>query len=135
MWKTEIVDASGLDVAEVQALYRASTLDQRRPVEDTERFAGMLRGANLVITARVDGRLVGFCRALTDGHYATYLCDLAVDREYQRQGIGTDLIRVTREAAPRAKVILLAAPAAAQYYPRIGFTRHDSAWVLGALVW
>ncbi|MEU9083802.1 hypothetical protein [Streptomyces sp. NPDC048357] len=45
--------------------------------------------------------------------------------------MGRDLIRVTQEAAPQAKVVLLSAPAAVGYYPHIGFTRHESAWTLG----
>ena len=134
MWTCEVVDGPGLDVEEVAALYRASTLAERRPVEDTERFATMLAMANLVVTARVGERLVGIARSLTDGAYTTYLSDLAVDLEFQRQGIGLDLIRVTREAAPRAKIVLLSAPAATAYYPRVGFTRHESAWVLAPLV-
>jgi GNAT superfamily N-acetyltransferase len=133
MWTCEVVDGPGLDVGEVAGLYRASGLAERRPVEDTERFAVMLERANLVVTARDGDRLIGISRSLTDGAYATYLCDLAVDRAYQRQGVGRDLIRVTREAAPRAKIVLLSAPAAVEYYPHIGFTRHESAWVLGPL--
>jgi GNAT superfamily N-acetyltransferase len=133
MWKCEIVDGRELDVDEVAALYRASGLAERRPVDDTERFTAMVRNANLVVTARVDDRLVGVARSLTDGAYVTYLSDIAVDREFQRQGIGVDLIRVTREAAPQAKVVLLSAPAAVDYYPHIGFTRHESAWVREAL--
>lgn len=133
MWTCEVVDGPGLDVAEVAALYRASGLAERRPVEDTDRFAVMLRRANLVVTARDGGRLIGISRSLTDGAYTTYLADLAVDRAYQRRGVGRDLIRVTREAAPQAKIVLLSAPAAVDYYPRLGFTRHESAWVLGPL--
>jgi predicted N-acetyltransferase YhbS len=133
MWKSEVVDALTLDVDEVVALYRASGLAERRPVADTERFTAMVRGANLVVVARVDDRLVGIARSITDGAYVTYLSDIAVDREFQRQGIGLDLIRVTQEAAPRAKVVLLSAPAAAEYYPHIGFTQHQSAWVRDAL--
>lgn len=53
-----------------------------------------------------------------------------MDREYQGKGIGRDLIRTSRAAAPQAKLILLSAPAAVDYYPRIGFTRHESAWTL-----
>jgi len=49
---------------------------------------------------------------------------------HQRRGIGVELIRRTQLAAPPAAIILLAAPAAVEYYPRIGFTRHESAWVL-----
>ncbi|MFL6136994.1 MAG: GNAT family N-acetyltransferase [Frankiaceae bacterium] len=129
-WRCEVVDGAGLDVEEVRELYRASGLAARRPVEDGERFAAMLRGANLVVTARIGGRLVGIARSVTDGAYATYLSDLAVDRSVQRQGVGRDLVAATRAAAPRATIVLLAAPAAVGYYPRIGFARHESAWVL-----
>ncbi|MEJ8643863.1 GNAT family N-acetyltransferase [Streptomyces sp. NBC_01310] len=133
MWKCEPVVGAGLDVAEVAALYRASTLAERRPVDDAERFARMLAGANLVIAARLDGRLIGIARSITDGAYVTYLSDIAVDAEFQRRGVGRDLIRATREAAPRAKLVLLSAPAAVDYYPHIGFTRHESAWTRDAL--
>lgn len=129
MWKCEVVDGRDLDVAEVTEVYRASGLAERRPVADGERFAAMIRNANLVVVARIEDRLVGIARSMTDGAYVTYLSDIAVDREYQRQGIGVDLIRATQEAAPRAKLVLLSAPAAAGYYPHIGFTQHQSAWV------
>jgi predicted N-acetyltransferase YhbS len=131
MWKCEVVSGRELDVAAVAALYRASTLAERRPVDDAERFADMVRNANLVVVARIDDRLVGIARCLTDGAYVTYLSDLAVDAEFQQRGIGRDLIARVGEAAPRAKIVLLSAPAAAGYYPRVGFTRHESAWVLG----
>ncbi|MFD7554376.1 GNAT family N-acetyltransferase [Streptomyces sp. NPDC059835] len=131
MWKCEQVVGGELDVAEAAALYRASTLAERRPVEDTQRFARMLAGANLVIVARdEEGHLIGISRAITDGVYSTYLSDLAVDAAYQGRGVGRDLIRATREAAPEAKLILLAAPAAVDYYPHVGFTAHDSAWTM-----
>ncbi|MGH4032019.1 GNAT family N-acetyltransferase [Actinomycetota bacterium Odt1-20B] len=131
MWKCEHVVGAGLDVQEVLALYRASTLDARRPVDDVERFTKMLAGANLVVVARTEeGRLIGIARALTDGAYSTYLGDLAVDAAFQGQGVGRALIAATQEAAPQAKVILLSAPAAVDYYPHIGFTRHESAWTL-----
>jgi predicted N-acetyltransferase YhbS len=119
-----------LDLDEVIDTYVDSTLGERRPVGDRERMAGMLREANLVITAWDRGRLVGIARSMSDLHYATYLSDLAVRLSHQRQGIGVELIRQTQRAAPSAAVILLAAPAAVEYYPRIGFTRHESAWVL-----
>jgi predicted N-acetyltransferase YhbS len=130
MWKSEIVNGTDLDIDEVIALYRASTLAERRPVEQVERFTAMIRQANLVVTARLDGRLIGIARSLTDGAYVTYLSDIAVDQEFQRRGVGRDLIRVTQEAAPQAKIVLLSAPAAVDYYPHIGFKQHNSAWVL-----
>jgi GNAT superfamily N-acetyltransferase len=130
-WTCEVVDGTKLDIEEVTALYHASGLALRRPVDDRDRFATMLRAASLVVTARLDdGRLVGIARSLTDGVYVTYLSDLAVDRKLQRKGVGRDLVGATVAAAPSAKVVLLAAPAAVDYYPRIGFTRHESAWTL-----
>ena len=119
-----------LDLDEVIEVYVASTLGERRPVDDRERMGGMLREANLVVTAWDGERLVGVSRSVSDFHYATYLSDLAVRLSHQKQGIGVELIRRTRLAAPQATVILLAAPAAVDYYPRVGFTRHESAWVL-----
>jgi predicted N-acetyltransferase YhbS len=90
----------------------------------------MLEEANLVITAWEGGVLVGISRSITDWVYCTYLSDLAVRAANQGQGIGRELIRLTREATPQATVILLAAPKAVDYYPKVGMARHDSAWVL-----
>ncbi|HTD65230.1 MAG TPA: GNAT family N-acetyltransferase [Candidatus Limnocylindria bacterium] len=119
-----------LDVDAVIDLYRASTLGERRPIDDRERLAAMLRHANLVVTAWDGELLVGISRALTDFVYVTYLSDLAVRVSYQRQGIGRELTRRTQAAAPTAQIILLSAPAAEKYYPRVGFTHHPQAWVL-----
>lgn len=111
-------------------LYRASTLGERRPVDDRDRMARMLANANLVITAWEGELLVGISRSLSDFCYATYLSDLAVRASHQRLGIGKELVRRTQAEAPAAMVILLAAPKAVEYYPHVGFTRHESAWIL-----
>ncbi len=113
-------------------LYQASTLGERRPIDNKERMASMLRHANLVVTAWDDDLLVGISRALSDFSFVTYLSDLAVRRSHQKQGIGKELIRRTQTLGGKdAKLILLAAPEAEQYYPRVGFTRHPQAWMLG----
>jgi predicted N-acetyltransferase YhbS len=119
-----------LDLDEVIDLYRASTLGQRRPIDDRSRMEQMIRKANLVITAWDEDLLVGISRSLSDFSYATYLSDLAVRESHQRQGIGKELIRLTQQASAPATIILLAAPAAEQYYPHIGFTHHPQAWRL-----
>jgi GNAT superfamily N-acetyltransferase len=112
-------------------LYNASTLGERRPADDRRRMSKMLENANLIVTAWDGEELVGIARSLTDFAYCTYLSDLAVRLSHQRQGIGKELIRHTREfAGPDAKLILLSAPKAVDYYPHIGFTQHPSAWVL-----
>jgi predicted N-acetyltransferase YhbS len=119
-----------LELDGVIELYVSSTLGERRPVDDRERMAGMLRESNLVITAWEENLLVGIARSMSDFHYATYLSDLAVRLSHQRRGIGVELMRRTQRAAPQAALILLAAPAAVDYYPRVGFTGHPSAWIL-----
>ena len=121
-----------LDLEAVIKLYRASTLGERRPLNDRERMRAMLQHANLVITAWDGEILVGIARSLTDHSFVTYLSDLAVRESHQRRGIGRELIRRTQEASGRVQIVLLSAPKAAEYYPRIGFEPHPSAWVLKA---
>ncbi|MBS1912452.1 MAG: GNAT family N-acetyltransferase [Bacteroidetes bacterium] len=113
----------------VAALFRASGIN--RPVDDIGRIARMVANANLVITARDGGRLVGIARALSDFSYCCYLSDLAVDAEYQRRGIGRELIGEVRKAiGPESMLLLLAAPRAAEYYPHIGFAHIGNGWII-----
>lgn len=120
-----------LSVDEFISILRRSGLAERRPVDDPVTIAGMLRHASLILTARRAGTLVGVSRAITDFSYCTYLSDVAVDRAVQRRGIGRSLIDHTHAAAGRqTTLILLAAPAARDYYPHIGMSPHDSCWVL-----
>lgn len=108
-----------------------STLAERRPVDDAAAITLMLKNASLIVTARVDGLLVGVSRALTDFAFCTYLSDLAVDVSYQGRGIGRELIRLTHEYAGRpTTLILLAAPKAQTYYPHVGLTKHESCWIV-----
>jgi GNAT superfamily N-acetyltransferase len=110
-----------------------STLAERRPVQDRDRISDMLLHANLICTAWHGERLVGVSRSLTDFSYCCYLSDLAVDLEFQRRGIGKKLIQITQSRLhPECKIILLAAPKAEGYYPKIGFSRHHSAWIVPA---
>jgi GNAT superfamily N-acetyltransferase len=107
-----------------------STLAERRPINEPERIELMLANANLIVTARHNGKLVGVSRALTDFAFCTYLSDLAVDESYQHSGIGKQLIRETKLAAPKAKLILLAAPKAIDYYPKTGMTKWEHCFTL-----
>ena len=120
-----------LDLDQIIELYRASTLGERRPIHDRERFGRMLKNANLVITAWDGPELVGISRCVTDFSYFTYLSDLAVRVSHQKQGIGKELIRLTQtHGGEKTTILLLAAPAAEQYYSRIGFAHAPQAWLL-----
>ena len=108
-----------------------STLGERRPIDDPEAIDGMVRNADLTATAWEGELLVGVARSVTDFTYCCYLSDLAVDAAYQRRGIGVELMARTQDRlGPRCKIILLAAPAAADYYGHVGFEHHPRCWVL-----
>ncbi|HLD22530.1 MAG TPA: GNAT family N-acetyltransferase [Sulfuricurvum sp.] len=108
-----------------------STLGERRPINDLECLESMIKNADIIVTAVLDEKIVGVARAVTDFSYCCYLSDLAVDVSFQSHGIGKKLIQSVREQlGAKCKLILLSAPAAVEYYPKIGFTQHPSAWVL-----
>lgn len=133
MNKIEYRYGNDLDLNQVTELYRASTLGERRPIDDPRIVSAMINHANLIVTAWDKDLMVGISRTLTDFSYVGYLSDLAVRESHQKMGIGVELIRKTRERmGPRSMLVLLAAPKAVDYYPRIGFSRHQSAWVLRA---
>jgi predicted N-acetyltransferase YhbS len=112
---------------------RRSTLAERRPVDDRKAIGAMLQYADILCTAWAGEKLVGVARSVTDFEYCCYLSDLAVDVAYQKHGIGRELICLTQaQLGERAKLILLAAPKAQEYYPKIGFDPHHSAWLIGS---
>ena len=133
MSNIEYRSGNDLDLDEVIDLYKDSTLGERRPIDDKQIASDMLAHANLTITAWDGNLLVGIARTLTDFSYVGYLSDLAVRLSHQKHGIGKELIRETRERmGPRSMLVLLSAPQAVGYYPKVGFTQHPSAWVLRA---
>jgi predicted N-acetyltransferase YhbS len=120
-----------LSVQAFRDILVASTLAERRPINDAERLERMLRHADIIVTARDGERLVGVSRAITDFAYCCYLSDLAVDIAYQHLGIGKRLIAETRaKAGECATLTLVSAPAAETYYPKIGMIRHASCWTI-----
>jgi len=115
--------------AEIIEVYNSSGLN--RPTDDPRRIAGMYANSNLIVTAWDGDLLVGVSRALTDFHYCCYLSDLAIRKEYQKQGIGQELVRLTKEAiGPLSMLLLLAAPSAMEYYPKIGMDKLDNAFMI-----
>ncbi len=112
-------------------LLKKTSLGERRPLGNEATIKGMLEHSNLTVTAWMGDKLVGIARSVTDFHFCCYLSDLAVDESIQASGIGTQLILKTKDSLePKCKLILLAAPQAEGYYPKIGFERHNSTWFL-----
>lgn len=82
---------------------KSSTLAERRPVDDEQRITSMCINANLIVTARLDGLLIGVARSITDFVYCTYLSDLAVAVKYQKNGIGKRLNRRNKKSYTESK--------------------------------
>ena len=120
-----------ITAAQAIDLYVRSTLGERRPIDKVATFADMLANANLIITAWDQEKLVGIARTLTDFSYVAYLADLAVDEQYQKRGIGKQLIEETKSHLnSECMIVLLAAPKANDYYQKIGFEHNPRAWTL-----
>ena len=119
-----------ISIDEFKKVLINSTLGEKRPVNDDNRLLKMIENSNLLFTARDNGKLIGIARSLTDFQFCTYLSDLAVDVAYQKKGIGKELIRQTKLKTPNAFLVLLAAPEAEEYYPKIGMNQFEQCYYI-----
>ncbi len=118
-----------LNVADIVRVFDRSGI--QRPTQDSARIEKMFAHANLVISAWDGQQLIGIARALTDHSYCCYLSDLAVDAVYQKRGVGHQLIeKVRAHIGEQVSLILLSAPQAMGYYPKVGFTQLDNAFAI-----
>ena len=107
-----------------------------RPTHDKERIQKMFDNSNLIVTAWDNELLVGVSRSITDWVWACYLSDLAVRREYKKEGIGKHLIQLTREkVGDQSMVSLLSVPTAMEYYPKVGFVKQESSFIINRAEW
>lgn len=114
---------------QVIELYENSGLP--RPTHDKERIQKMFENANLIVTAWDNEVLVGVARSITDWVWSCYLADLAIRHEYKKAGIGKQLIHLTKEkVGEQSMVLLLSVPTAMEYYPKVGFTKQESSFII-----
>jgi predicted N-acetyltransferase YhbS len=117
------------DTQQIIELYNSSGLN--RPTEEYARIQKMYANSNLIISAWKDKELIGIARSLTDFSYACYLSDLAVKRKYQNDGIGRRLIEWTQQKiGNETALILLSAPVAMEYYPKVGFDKVENGFII-----
>ena len=103
----------------------------RRPYDDLNRMKKMLDNANLLVTAWDGEKLIGVARALTDYSYSCYLSDLAVDKDYQDNGIGQDLVNeIQKHIGDESNLVLIASPEVMEYYPKLGFEKAENAFII-----
>jgi N-acetylglutamate synthase-like GNAT family acetyltransferase len=114
---------------QVAELFRKSGI--KRPVDDVDRIQRMIQNADVIISAWHEDKLVGIARAITDFCYCCYLSDLAVDKEYQKNGVGKRLVELTQEKiGEEVSLVLLSSPVAMEFYPHIGFEKSDKSFVI-----
>ncbi len=102
-----------------------------RPTNDKERIQKMYENSNLIVTAWDGDLLVGASRSITDWAWSCYLADLAVRKDYQKLGIGKTLIELTKEkVGEQSMVLLLSVPTALDYYPKVGFEKQESSFII-----
>lgn len=107
-----------------------------RPTQDKERIQKMLDNSNLILTAWDNDLFVGISRCITDWVWACYLSDLAVRDDYKKQGIGRQLINLTKEkVGDQSMVLLLSVPTAMEYYPKVGFEKQESCFIMNRAEW
>ena len=119
---------------EIIAVYDSSGIN--RPTNDLPRIKKMYHNSNLIITAWDGEQLVGVARSLTDFCYCCYLSDLAVKKGYQKQGIGKQLIALTKEKIGKdAMLLLLSAASAMEYYPKVGLETVNNGFIIHRKKW
>jgi ribosomal protein S18 acetylase RimI-like enzyme len=111
-----------LGADEYIAVIASTYMREHRAVGNPERIGEILRGSNLIVTARGrSGAIVGVARGISDGAWVCYLADLCVRDGWERRGIGTGLLEMCYKIlGPRVGLVLLAYPEAVAYYRKLG---------------
>jgi GNAT superfamily N-acetyltransferase len=120
-------------ISQIAELYRAAPLF--RPVEDQERITRMYAGSNVVLTAWDGSRLIGILRGWTDGGYDGYVCDLAIHPDYQKSGVGRELLQRVLQRSPEIQWVLRASKIATDYYAHLGWQKIENGWCWSRAPW
>ena len=121
--------AKSFDIEKIIEVFESSGIV--RPTKEKERIKSMFENANLVYFAYDNEELIALARCVTDFSYCCYLSDLAVKKDYQKQGIGKMLIKKVKEhIGEKVALILLSASTAMNYYPKVNFEKADNAFII-----
>lgn len=121
-----------IDVLEVVDLYQANHWSS---ADKPDKLMAGLRNSHSLVTARIDGRLVGLGNAISDGHLVVYYPHLLVHPDFHRKGIGKEILkRLQSKYAGFHQQMLTADGEAVEFYKRFGFRRAgktEPMWIYG----
>jgi ribosomal protein S18 acetylase RimI-like enzyme len=110
-----------IDLDQLAALMRSAGWTQR--ADDRARLAQQVTGSRYVVSAWDGERLVGFARALSDGATNAYVSTVVVLPEYQRKGIGREIMTRLLAGNDGIRFVLHAArPEVKGFYEKLGFS-------------
>ena len=110
-----------LSAADYIEVVGSTYMGEKRPLANPARIDRILRGSNMIVTAREDGAIAGVLRGISDGEWVCYVADLVVHDGHQRKGIGKGLLDTCKSIlGPGMGIVLLAYPEAEPFYRRIG---------------
>ena len=116
-----------LSPALIATLYRRAPL--HRPIHDLDQLWSSYENSTFVLSAWQNDRLVGIARGLTDGAFFSFLCDLAVEPDVQRLGVGKFLLGAVQERCSGTDLLLRDSSGSSSYYPKVGFDKVTNAWI------
>ena len=110
-----------IDQAEVVELY---ALNEWSSAKKPEQLMQALRHSHTLVTARVDGKLVGIGNAISDGYLVVYYPHMLVHPSYQGKGIGRKMMQTMQTVyAGFHQQMLTADGQAIEFYETLGFER------------
>ncbi len=117
---------AGLDWAELEALFVATDLGNRTGAKLRRAF----ENSRHVVFAYAGDRVIGVCRAISDGEYHAMIYDVAVHPDWQGMGLGKTLMRRLLARLPVWRIMLVAEEGVQGFYRTLGFEAYGDVMAL-----